>query len=162
MNKRDLPNIYYGFGTTIDFKIFDFSTFWQGVKGRTIDIQGLVNSGPFSFNQETLFRWTPATAETAKYPRVGLTDRGNNTAASDFWRRSGDYLRLKYIEAGVSLPQSVLNRLHIKKIRFYLGGLNLLTFTKLDVNVDPEVPGAGSGDAYPYLKTYSAGLRATF
>jgi hypothetical protein len=50
----------------------------------------------------------------------------------------------------------------MKKIRFYLGGVNLLTFTKLDIDVDPEVPQAGRGDAYPYLKTYSAGLRATF
>jgi TonB-linked SusC/RagA family outer membrane protein len=162
VNKRDLPNIYYGFGTAVNFKIFDFSTYWQGVKGKTIDIQGLVNSGPFSFNEETLKRWTPATAETAKYPRVGLTDRGNNTAGSDFWRRSGDYLRLKYIEAGVSLPQKVLSRFHMKKMRFYIGGSNLLTFTKLDIDVDPEIPSAGSGDAYPYLKTYSFGLRATF
>jgi hypothetical protein len=43
-----------------------------------------------------------------------------------------------------------------------LGGFNMLTFTKLDINVDPEIPGAGSGNSYPYLKTYSAGLRATF
>lgn len=162
VNRRDLPNIYYGFGSTINYKIIDFSTHWQGVKGRTIDIQGLVNSGPFSFNQETLNRWTPATAATAKYPRVGLTDRGNNTAGSDFWRRSGDYLRLKYIELGFSLPEKTLSRFHIKKTRFYVGGFNLLTFTQLDIDVDPEIPGAGRGDFYPYLKTYSVGLRTTF
>jgi len=162
VNRRDLPNIYYGFGSTINYKIIDFSTHWQGVKGRTIDIQGLVNSGPFSFNQETLNRWTPATAATAKYPRVGLTDRGNNTAGSDFWRRSGDYLRLKYVELGVSLSEKMLSRFHIQKTRFYVGGFNLLTFTRLDINVDPEVPGAGRGDSYPYLKTYSVGLRTTF
>ena len=162
VNRRDLPNIYYGFGSTINYQIFDFSTFWQGVKGRTIDIQGLVNSGPFSFNQVTLNRWTPATAATASYPRVGLTDRGNNTAGSDFWRRSADFLRLKYVELGISLPEKTLSRLHIKKARFYVGGFNLLTFTKLDIDVDPEIPGAGQGDSYPYLKTYSVGLRTTF
>lgn len=162
INKRDLPNIYYGFGSTINYKIFDFSTHWQGVKGRTVSVLGLINSGPFSFNQETLKRWTPATATTAKYPRVGLVDRGNNTAFSDFGIRSGDYLRLKYIELGVSLPENLLNRFHIEKTRFYVGGFNLLTFTKLDLDVDPEIPGAGRGDSYPYLKTYSVGLRTTF
>ncbi len=163
VNKRDLPNVYFGFGNTITFKGIDFSTQWQGVKGRSIDIQGLVNSGPFSFNQETYDgRWTAATAATAKYPRVGLVDRGNNTAASDFWRRSADYLRLKYIEVGFSLPRAFLNKYHIKKTRFYVGGFNTLTFTKLDLDVDPEIPGAGRGDQYPYLKTYSVGLRTTF
>ncbi|MEJ7740725.1 MAG: SusC/RagA family TonB-linked outer membrane protein [Chitinophagaceae bacterium] len=162
VNKRDLPNIYYGFGSTINYRIVDFSTHWQGVKGRTIDIQGLVNSGPFFFNRETLQRWTPATAATAKYSRVGLVDRGNNTAASDFWRRSGDYLRLKYVELGVSLPEALASRFHIKKTRFYVGGFNLLTFSKLDLDIDPEIPQAGRGDAYPYLKTYSVGLRTTF
>lgn len=163
INQRDLPNIYFGFGNTITYKIFDFSTHWQGVKGRTIDVQGLVNSGPFSFNQETFDgRWTPETAETAKYPRVGLVDRGNNTAGSDFWRRSADFVRLKYAEVGISLPQGLLNKYHIKKVRFYVGGFNLLTLTKLDLDVDPEIPGAGRGDQYPYLKTYSVGLRTTF
>jgi len=163
VNKRDLPNVYYGFGTTLAYKVIDFSTQWQGVKGRTIDIQGLVNSGPFSFNQEIYNRrWTPATATTAVYPRVGLTDRGNNTAGSDFWRRSADFLRLKYIEVGVSLPEAFLKKYHIKRTRFYLGGFNMLTITKLDLGVDPEIPGAGRGDQYPYLKTYSVGLRTTF
>ncbi len=163
VNQRDLPNIYYGFGNTITFKNIDFSTQWQGIKGRTIDIQGLVNSGPFSFNQETYDgRWTPGTAATALYPRVGLVDRGNNTAGSDFWRRPADFLRLKYIEAGISLPETFLKKHHIKKTRFYVGGFNMLTFTKLDLNVDPEIPGSGRGDQYPYLKTYSIGLRTTF
>lgn len=123
----------------------------------------MVNSGPYSiFNQETLKRWTPATAATAKYPRLGLVDRGNNTAASEIWRRSGDYLRLKYLELGVSLPEGLLKRFHIKKTRFYAGGFNLLTISKLDLDLDPEIPGAGRGDAYPYLKTYSVGLRTSF
>jgi TonB-linked SusC/RagA family outer membrane protein len=163
MNMRDLPKIYYGFGSTINYKIIDFSTHWQGVKGRTIDIQGLVNSGPNGiFNQESLLRWTPATATTAKYPRLGLVDRANNTQGSTFWRRSADYLRLKYVELGVSFPEALLTRLHIKKTRFYVGGFNVLTFTKLDMDVDPEIPGAGRGDSYPYLKTFSVGLRTTF
>ncbi|MEJ7770010.1 MAG: SusC/RagA family TonB-linked outer membrane protein [Chitinophagaceae bacterium] len=162
VNKRDFPNVYYGFGNTFTYKVIDFSTQWQGIKGRTVDIQGLVNSGPFQFNQESLGRWTPQTAATAKYPRVGLVDRGNNTAGSDFWRRSGDFLRLKYVELGVSLPPTFLKKYNIKKTRFYVGGFNLLTFTKLDLDVDPEIPGAGRGDQYPYLKTFSFGLRTTF
>jgi len=66
------------------------------------------------------------------------------------------------VELGISLPQTFLKRYHIKKTRFYVGGFNVLTFTKLDLDVDPEIPAAGRGDQYPYLKTYSVGLRTTF
>ena len=50
----------------------------------------------------------------------------------------------------------------MKNARFYVGGFNLFSFDKLALNIDPEIPGAGRGAAYPYVKTLYAGLRASF
>lgn len=161
-NYTDIPDMYYGFGYSLSYKGFDINSQWQGVHGRTIQIKTLVNSGPNNLNQFSLDRWTAQTASTAKWPRLAVSDRGNNDAQSDFWLRSGDYLRLKTIEVGFTLPQHMIDRLNIQRARFYIGGYNLLTFSKLDIDVDPEMPYAGFGSSYPSLKAYTLGLNVQF
>ncbi|MDQ8004765.1 MAG: TonB-dependent receptor [Pedobacter sp.] len=157
-NVTDLPNTYFGFGGTVNFKNFDFSIQFAGVSGRTVNIQPYVNGGPSAFNQESLKRWTPETANIAVYPRLGISDRGNNTVMSDFWMRSMNFVRLKSLELGVKIAPNYLKKFGLQNTRFFIGGLNLLTFTNLELNVDPEIPGAGRGSAYPYMKTYTLGL----
>lgn len=161
-NFTDIPDMFYGFGYSISYKGFDLNAQWQGIHGRTIQIKTLINSGPNNLNQYSLDRWTSQTSSIAKWPRLAISDRGNNDVNSDFWLRSGDYLKLKTIEIGVSLPQRAINRLNIQRARFYLGGYNLLTFSKLDTDVDPEMPYAGYGSSYPSLKTYTLGLNVQF
>lgn len=160
-----VPKSYYGFGASVAVKGFDLNFLFQGVNGRTITIQNIVNSGSANngyLNQFSVDRWTPATPN-ADYPRLVLTDRGNNTQNSDFWLRSGDYLRLKNVELGYSLPQSLLKRLKLSQVRFFVSGLNLLTFDKLGgLNLDPEIPEAGYNSSYPYMKIYSLGLNLKF
>ncbi|KAB7733162.1 SusC/RagA family TonB-linked outer membrane protein [Rudanella paleaurantiibacter] len=162
IDERDRPKSYFGFGTVARYGIFDMLVHFQGVAGRTIDIQGIVNSGPFNFNQESLNRWTPETAATALYPRLGISDRANNTSASDFWLVPGDYVRLKNVELGATLPKGLLSRYRMKNARVYVGGFNLISFDKLKLDIDPELPGAGRGSTYPYVKTFYAGIRTSF
>jgi len=162
LDKTGLPDTYYGFGGNLRYGLFDLVFQFQGVFGRTLNIQGLVNSGPSSFNELSLDRYTPASASTAKYPRVGIADRGNNTALSDFWLRSADYLRLKSVEIGVNLPGSMVGKLGVNNVRLYLGALNLFTTNDLGIGVDPEVNIAGRGTTYPYSKTYTLGLSVGF
>jgi TonB-linked SusC/RagA family outer membrane protein len=161
-NYTGVPDAYYGFGCSLAYQGFDFSCQWQGTHGRTIDIKSFVNAGPNDLNQLSLDRWTPETASTAKWPRLAVSDRGNNDAASDFWLRSGDYLKLKTVEIGFSLPKSLMNKLNLQKARIYVGGYNLLTFSKLNLDIDPENSDAGYGSSYPSLKTYTMGLNVQF
>lgn len=161
-NYTSIPDMFYGLGFTLAYKWLDIHAQWQGTHGRTIQIKTLVNSGPNNLNQFSLDRWTPQTASTAKWPRLAISDRGNNDVNSDFWLRSGDYLKLRTVEIGISLPPHITNKLNLHKARFYIGGYNLLTFSKLDIDVDPEMPGAGFGSSYPSLKTYTCGLNVQF
>lgn len=160
-----VPKAFFGFGASVAVKNFDLNFLFQGTIGRSITIQNLVNSGNANngyLSQFSVDRWTPDNAN-APYPRLLLTDRGNNTANSDFWIRSGDYIRLKNIELGCSLAPAFIKRLKIAQLRFYLGGLNLLTFDKLgDLPLDPELPESGYNASYPYMKIYSLGLNLKF
>lgn len=162
-NYTDIPKAYYGFGFNISYDLFDLNAQFQGVYGRTIDIKSVVNAGPNSLNQLSQEAWTPATAATARFPRLALSDNGNNNAASDFWLRSGDFLKLRTAELGFSLPQNICAKLHMQKARLFVGGYNLLTLSGLKgFGIDPEMPGAGRGSAYPYLQTYTLGLNVKF
>ena len=162
----NVPTSYYGFGTSIKFKGFDLAVLFQGTQGRTIQIASLVNDGTTNtgfVNQFSIDRWTPETAATAKYPRLALADRGNNTQVSDYWVRSGDYLRLKHTELGYSLNAGFVKRMKVQSIRFYVSGFNLFTFDKLDgLPIDPEIPESGYINSYPYLRSYSLGLNVKF
>ncbi|WP_207495149.1 SusC/RagA family TonB-linked outer membrane protein [Aridibaculum aurantiacum] len=161
----DIPPTYFGFGSSISVKNFDISFQFQGINGRSIQINDLINSGTAAtgfINQFSVDAWTPSNP-TAKYPRLTSGDRGNNTANSTFWIRSGDYMRLKAAEVGYSLPASTLKRMNIRSARVYISGFNLLTFSKLkDLPIDPEMPTTGYGSNYPYLKTFAAGLTLNF
>lgn len=161
-NYTDIPDRYFGLGQSISYKMFDLNVQWQGVQGRTIQIKTMVNSGPDNLNQFSLDRWTPETAQSAKWPRLAISDRGNNDANSDFWLRSGDYFKLRTLELGISLSKDFVQKLKIQKARFYIGGYNLLTFSKLDIDVDPEVHYAGFGSTYPAHKIYTLGLNVQF
>ncbi|MES2651963.1 MAG: TonB-dependent receptor [Bacteroidota bacterium] len=162
----NVPTSYYGFGTSVKYKGFDLAVLFQGTQGRTIQIASLVNDGTTNtgyINQFSVDRWTPETAATAKYPRLALADRGNNTQVSDYWIRSGDYLRLKHTELGYSLNNNFVKKMKVQSIRFYVSGFNLFTFDKLDdLPIDPEIPESGYINSYPYLRSYSLGLNVKF
>jgi TonB-dependent starch-binding outer membrane protein SusC len=159
----DIPKIYYGFGFNIRYKQFDLGAQFQGVAGRTVDVSDIVYAGPNGLNQLSLDSWTPATAATAKYPRVAISDNGNNTANSTFWLYSGDFLKLRSAEIGYSTPQSLNQRLHFKGARIFVSGNNIFSISKLsELGIDPETPNAGRFSSYPYVKTFAIGLNVKF
>ncbi len=153
---------YFGFGALVTYKMFDLNAQFQGTSGQKMNIRNIIDTGPSAFNKESLKRWTPSSAATAVYPRVGLANLGNNRTDSDFWVRDSDYLKLKTIELGLTLPQALAARVKMQSLRLYLNGFNLFTFSKLDLDIDPELPFLGRGATYPYVKMYSAGLTAKF
>ncbi|RZK58453.1 MAG: TonB-dependent receptor [Pedobacter sp.] len=162
----NVPTSYYGFGAAVSYKGFDISVLFQGTQGRSIQISSLVNAGTANtgyINQFSVDRWTPETATTAKYPRLAIADRGNNTQVSDYWIRSADYLRLKHAEVGYTLNADFVKKIKLQTVRFYVSGFNLLTFDKLgDLPIDPEIPESGYINSYPYLRSFSLGLNVKF
>jgi hypothetical protein len=103
----------------------------------------------------------------AKYQRPNQTTATN--PVSDLYVFDGSYLRLKSTTLGYNLPKSLVSKIKISKLRLYITGQNLLTFTKYP-GYDPEVnyydanasrQGVDVG-AYPSAKTIIGGLSITF
>jgi TonB-dependent starch-binding outer membrane protein SusC len=81
---------------------------------------------------------------------------GNNT----YNLFSKNYLRLKNIELGYTLPRATLSKYKISGFRIYVNGLNLLTFAANDI-FDPESSN-GAGTNYPQSRVINTGINLTF
>jgi TonB-linked SusC/RagA family outer membrane protein len=156
------------YGTTIGFSIkgFDFSALIQGTLNRQSTINGdfmngFGNNGNYTAYEYNLGRFTPATAATATQPRVWLGANTNNTQASSFWLQNNDFVRLKNLEAGYTLPASWTKKIGIPSFRVFANGLNLLTWAEINKvrkDLDPESWGA----AYPVMKVFNFGVNIKF
>ncbi len=93
----------------------------------------------------------------ATYPRLYEGD-DRNRRTCDFFEYKGDYLKLKNVQLGYTLPSKYTKVIFIKSLRFYVSGENLVTLTKYP-GMDPEL---GSTIGYPLMKQVSLGAQVTF
>jgi hypothetical protein len=117
-----------------------------------------------NFYDTHINHWTPETAAKATYPRFQQKSDGNNQNyyLSDFWLLDGDYLRLKNVQVGFTVPKALLRRGPVREIRLYANAFNLVTWDKVK-RVDPESnPDRNSGQFYPQQRIMNFGLNVTF
>jgi TonB-linked SusC/RagA family outer membrane protein len=163
------PKLLGGFNTTFAWKGLSLSAFFEFKAGAHVLIlneHSYLNSdgGQMTMNQmaSSLNYWKkPGDTGVNPKPIAGNTTN-SATALSDRWLERGDYLRIKDVTLSYSLPQVVLDKIHVKGLRFYVSGLNLYCFN--DVNFwDPEmgVTGAGAG-IYPLTKSFVGGIELSF
>lgn len=155
------PLMFFGLSLGAAYKGFDISALIQGVTNRDVYVGGssiwaFQNGGFGQAYENNLNRWTPATAATATYPRLNIGSNGNNQAQSSYWLRNGDYVRLKQVEIGYSIPQNLLTRVKLQTIRVFARGYNLLTISSKELDDrDPEIISAFS---YPMQQLLNFGI----
>lgn len=162
-----IPNITYGFNLNMKYRDFDFLASFQGVADvyRTIDgemMWGLVNGQ--NATERHLDRTIVENGQVTQlghFPRI-LINQSHNRVMSSFLAMNASYLRLKNLQIGYNLPQSLLKNIHLNRARLYVSGQNLLTFTKFPNDFDPEVKSGSGGYSYPQVAIYSIGLDITF
>ena len=93
----------------------------------------------------------------AEYPRIKFASKNdNNRLESTYWIRKCNYLRLKSLSLGYSVPKEVLSKAHISSLDISLTAGNLFTLSSLD-NMDPE-----SLRGYPLSRSYGLSLNFGF
>ncbi|MVT08790.1 SusC/RagA family TonB-linked outer membrane protein [Chitinophaga tropicalis] len=164
LSKPNLPTTTYGINLTMNYKGLYLRALLQGAFGYAVQINA---EGADAFNSNLrpwhLERWTPETAATATYPRIGRNTNINNISwqtVSDFWFVDASYMRLKSVELGYQVPGKFMRKSSfIKNTRIYAAGYNLATFRKLGrFDVDPEIA-SGQGQAYPMMANYILGIQ---
>ncbi len=160
-----LPRYTFGFNMSLDYKGVDFMLFAQGVGGNKI-FQGLRRLDILTSNYSTraLSRWH-GEGTSDDFPRLIDSDpNGNFTRMSDFYLEDGDYLRIKLLQVGYTLPNHLFGQLGLKRLRIYATAENLLTLTRY-TGYDPEVGGGVFGidkGQYPQARTFLGGIQISF
>jgi hypothetical protein len=153
-----------------EYKGFDFSAFFQGSVGNDIlnIIKYDIRSGAGWYNapEDMLdIAWDgPGTSNTQF--AINANSR-QNLQMSDWYVEDGTYVRLKNIQIGYTLPESLLKNLSNNSIRVWVGSQNLFTLTNYS-GMDPEI---GASDPkfmgidqgfYPQARNFMMGVNATF
>ncbi|WBX97158.1 SusC/RagA family TonB-linked outer membrane protein [Chryseobacterium gambrini] len=163
---NSVPKFTFGMTVNLNYKNWDLMVFAQGQAGNKI-FQGLRRLDLLNANYQTaiLDRWTgEGTSNTT--PRVTVNDTNHNyTWMSNYYLQKGDYVRIKLVQLGYTLPQSATQNFGVNKLRLYVTGENLFTFTKY-TGYDPEI---AAGDSfgidrayYPQARTFIFGANITF
>ena len=164
-----VPEINYGFGASLKWKGIDVSVFFSGVGHvpRIIQGQNLFGASSTILRMGQIFedvaktRWTLDNQNpNAPYPRLSLNKVDNNQQLSTYWQRDMSFLRQKDAEIGYTLPESMTKKWGLSKIRFYIHGKNLVTFSDFKL-WDPEV-NANYGNVYPLIRTFAIGANVNF
>ncbi|MBP8960165.1 MAG: SusC/RagA family TonB-linked outer membrane protein [Bacteroidales bacterium] len=173
-----IPELLPSINITLGWKGFDARIVVDGYLNRSVFLSpamawsGWGNMG----TQEVVHVWGYYNSDpndprnvNAKYPRPTYSgyepigsDRGSGTYKNDIWIRRGDYLSLRNVEFGYSLPKSLIARVDITECRIYLSGYNLM-YKSFDLpkDVDPEKPMSYVW-WYPKTKSFSLGIRIGF
>ena len=162
-----------GFSNNFTYKGFDLNVFLQWSYGNDIlNANKLIFEGNTRnqgyLNQYASYndRWS-ADNPTSDIPRTrGYTGAigGYSSAVVE----DGSFLRLKTVSLGYNFDKEFTSKIHLKSLRFYVSGQNLITWTKYSGS-DPEVNSYGSAltsgfdfSSYPRARTIVFGTNISF
>ena len=163
-----LPDVYGGFGTSLEFCGFDLSLQFAYQLGGTIwdyTYQDFMHGGTTSaigrnWHKDILNAWTPENSHT-NVPRLNTTDTYGN-ASSDRWLISSDYLSINNITLGYTFPKEWTVKWGVSSVRIYGAADNLALFAARK-GLDPRQGYTSSTNAtYGALRTISGGIKLTF
>jgi TonB-linked SusC/RagA family outer membrane protein len=157
------PDWTYGLTLTGDWNGFDFSIFFQGAQGNEIyKLYRRPNVSFANWDRSYLNRWH-GEGTSDWIPKIIEADSRNTQVVSTLHVEDGSYFRLKVLQLGYTLPQSVTQRALINKVRFFVQGENLFTVTDY-TGLDPEVGTRNGYDAgtYPQARILTLGANITF
>lgn len=144
-NKSSSPKYFGGFGSTFNYKgitldflfAYNFGNYVYSIWDRYQNSEGRY-IGTFNQSTSQLNSWKKA-GDITDVPAIELGNSTNSWNHSTRYLYKGDYIRLRDIQVGYTLPASVARKLRISNIGLYVRGTNLLTFGTDDrLSVDPE------------------------
>ena len=163
------PDIYGGFGTSIDFYGFDFSaSFTYSVGGLSYDsgYAGFMTS-PTSlsigsnYHKDVFKAWSPDN-RNSNIPRFQYQDQ-YTASESDRFLTDASYLNFQNAQLGYTLPERITKKLHISRLRVYVACDNIIYWSRRQ-GFDPRFSFAGTTNSAVNspVRTVSGGLNITF
>ncbi|MCD7938091.1 MAG: TonB-dependent receptor [Tannerellaceae bacterium] len=155
---NNTPRFRFGLTGNFAWKNFDLNIFFQGVAKRDVWItDNAFWASPTTAGNLDVYHnsWTPENTG-AKYPMYA--DRSQNRRPQTGYLFNGSYLRLKTLTLGYTLPQHIVNKIKLDRVRVNLSGYNLFEITGIPDVFDPEVVSS----AYPMMRSVAIGVQVGF
>ena len=166
-----IPEIIYGFGTSLKYKGAFLSVFFQGAANVSANLNNQANAfmpfhwGVLESNVRTEVlesRWTAENpSQDVFFPRLQLANMTNTNTASTWWVKDASFIRLKNVEFGYNFDLKKRNIAKISALRIYAMGQNVALWDKVKM-YDPELGNSAGGTKYPIPSIWTGGIELTF
>jgi TonB-linked SusC/RagA family outer membrane protein len=166
--KNAVPTLTGGLILTANYKGFDVYVLFQGQAGAVRYIPFMGSRGGSNY-MKTFYdnRWTEENTD-ATFPRT-FNRNDEYWVSSDnpntFWLWKTDFIRLKNLEIGYTLPEVISRKIGLSNVRIHAGVMNLITWSPDLRDFDPELEPKGDGFAgqgYPMQQILTAGINIGF
>ena len=173
-NYSNMPKYNFGFQAYASWNNFDLSMNWTGATGFKIYYYTLSRNSTTTGYGYAISKSIagdhyfydpdnpndPRTNLTSKNSRLTYNNSGSSQsdAVSNLHLENGDFLKLRNLTFGYTLPSSLSKKAYVQNLRLFISGENLLTITKF-TGIDPEMQ---TGFGYVTLRQYAFGVNITF
>ena len=152
----------YGVNLNLKYKSFNFFVLGTGQNGangnklsNNFNNYYAVN-GNAKYSEVVRGRWTPATANTATFPRLSTQTNQNNFRPSSFWLYDNSYFTINRAQLTYEFDKVVCDNLNVQDFSLNISGTNLFEISE---NKDIRQLRIGSD---PLARTITLGIRVSF
>jgi len=167
------PKFNFGLNAYLNWKGIDFSMSWSGAAGFSIYYYRLATN-----SSATIYGYTiaddvandhyffdpknpddPRTNLTSKRPRLSyLSGNDQSSASSTLHLERGDFIKLRNVTIGYTLPQKWTRKVFIQSLRVFATGENLFAITGF-TGMDPEMRATAG---YSTMRQWAFGVNVNF
>lgn len=141
------PKFYGGLSNSVKYKSFDLDILLTYQGGNYVyygSWAGLHDMRFWNNTVDVLNAWkAPGDISTVPRPVYGDNVSNGSALPMDYSLFKGDFIKIKDVSLGYTIPTNVISRLKISSARIYVRGTNLHIFTKYP-GPDPEVSSNGN------------------
>jgi len=162
-----------GIGSTFNYKNFSLNVLFNFGFGQRAQAQQVFFFGKAQIISSNVNGVVEALTESwqkpgdiAELPRPNLgssafpeTDFFSQSSSNTF--EETDFLRLRNLRVGYTLPNRITDQLNIRGISLFLSGQNLVTWTSFS-GFDPEVAGTATAASIPPARVINGGVNFQF
>ena len=163
------PRYFFGQTGSFGYRALSLNYVLRGAHGfkiANLNRQGMETPGGGSNMLPAVLNYWSATNPTNSMTGLGIDPYDGMTSR---WLEDGSFVRLQNVTLGLDLPATFSSRLGTQRLRMYLSGQNLRTWTKYSW-YDPEVSSRGTSDlslgwddsSYPGIRTFTFGMNVGF
>lgn len=167
--KTSIPDVYGGFGTSINAYGFDFSINfsyqlggyqYDGTYAQFMSCPTSSSTG-YNFHADVLNAWTTENASNS-IPRWQFGDLYSASSSTRFLTKSS-YLNLENVNIGYTIPSKITKKIQMQSLRVYVAGQNMWYWSKRR-GFDPRqsYDSATNATNYSPMRTVSAGVTIKF